>query len=1014
MTRLPLWVAAFGVCVSLCAADDARLEGTVRDVSGARAPQTVVTCLQEETGFRFSTISNGIGEYRFAVPEGHYKIVARHAGFRATARLDILAVAGKVRHVDFTLEPGSTFETITVRDSAEPSDLNRAGSTTLPLAELAGSPLNDRTVSGLLRFSAGILITPANSGDPGQFSSLGARPSSNIFLVDGISANNAVSGAGWPSLLASGNLPAMTALGTTHNLALLDSIDDVRVETQDFSAGPGHVAGAAVLIRTRSGSNEFHGSSFYSGRPSVLASTDWFSNTYNLGRNVSTLNDFGGSLGGPLQRDRTFFFLAAERLDLRQRYAWITTVPSLTARYFTSVSAPLQALLDEFPLPNGPALAFGIGELVGSSSQPSGLVAVNARIDHALTTKTHTFLRLAFTPSSTEGGLTELDRTQYQDAVAALGVTRTGSAWIEDTRLSFSRNRASSTWAPGGQTPAPSFYSQFPSFAADFSTITVGGAGSVTSGQDGRNQEGQLEASWTATRQASGHTLSLGADFLNLRPSRNAPASDITVAFGSPISEFSGPPAPVWATQIHTLATSVTLPQLSLFAQDNWRINPRLSVTYGVRALWSRTPSIAAQPGLYALSEMDGTVNAAPLTSAASLWHGWPVRLDPVLAAAWRLRRQGDTILRVSWTTFHDNWSDSATVPLNGVPYRSVSTPLGNLNLLEANLGYGFLSSFRLPVYQRWNVAVEHAFNRHDSISISYSGIAGVNELRPETSLAVPNLAALSFASNDGKSIYNSLNFIYRRSLARGLQGSLAYSWSHSIDLGSSDTALFALTPGVPATSDRGDSDFDVRQTLSGQLSYALPLWNRFGWLGRLASRWTLGTFVSARTGFPIDIQLTETVDGLAIENNRPAFTLGQPIWISGANAPPTPAGNVLSAPGGWVLNRSAFALPGVSPAEVLGRNAVRGFGMWQADMSIERPIKITESMRLSLRVESYNALNHALFADPLRYLSNPLFGYAQSPLALMLGSGSPGSGASPAFELGGPRSFQVSLRVQF
>jgi hypothetical protein len=146
--KFSLWVAVFGVGASLWAADDARLEGTVRDVSGAVAPETVVTCLQEETGFRFSAISNGSGEYRFAVPEGHYKIIARHAGFRAIARLDILAVTGKVRNVDFTLEPGSTFETITVRDTADPTGVNRAGSTTLPLDELAGAPLGEILCAG--------------------------------------------------------------------------------------------------------------------------------------------------------------------------------------------------------------------------------------------------------------------------------------------------------------------------------------------------------------------------------------------------------------------------------------------------------------------------------------------------------------------------------------------------------------------------------------------------------------------------------------------------------------------------------------------------------------------------------------------------------------------------------------------------------------------------------------------------------------------------------------------------
>ena len=130
-----------GLAVCLCmstlwAADDARLEGTVRDTSGGVAPDTVVTCLQEETGFRFSATSNGNGEYRFVVPEGHYKVVARHAGFRAVAQLGVFAATGEARRVDFTLEPGSIFETIIVHGAAGLAGASQAGSPNLPLDEL--------------------------------------------------------------------------------------------------------------------------------------------------------------------------------------------------------------------------------------------------------------------------------------------------------------------------------------------------------------------------------------------------------------------------------------------------------------------------------------------------------------------------------------------------------------------------------------------------------------------------------------------------------------------------------------------------------------------------------------------------------------------------------------------------------------------------------------------------------------------------------------------------------------
>jgi len=125
-------------------------------------------------------------------------------------------------------------------------------------------------------------------------------------------------------------------------------------------------------------------------------------------------------------------------------------------------------------------------------------------------------------------------------------------------------------------------------------------------------------------------------------------------------------------------------------------------------------------------------------------------------------------------------------------------------------------------------------------------------------------------------------------------------------------------------------------------------------------------------------------------------------LWIAAADVP-----------GGLQLNRAAFP-PVTGNFGDLGRNVVRGFGMYQLDLAAERPFQLSEHVRLAVRAETYNALNHPLFADPWRYLSSPMFGQSSSPLSLMLGSGSPASGQSPAFQMGGPRAVQVSVRVSF
>jgi len=159
---------------------------------------------------------------------------------------------------------------------------------------------------------------------------------------------------------------------------------------------------------------------------------------------------------------------------------------------------------------------------------------------------------------------------------------------------------------------------------------------------------------------------------------------------------------------------------------------------------------------------------------------------------------------------------------------------------------------------------------------------------------------------------------------------------------------------------------------------------------------------VEARSGFPVDVLTSETLHGFAISNYRPDLRAAAPLWTA-----------YTAAPQGFRLNPAAFAASSALPGS-LGRNVISGFGMWQANVSVERLFRLRESLRLSVRAESYNVFNHAQFADPMRYLSNPLFGQSTSALNLMMGSGSPSSGQAPAFQSGGPRSMQLSLKLSF
>ena len=999
------------LCASLWGSDTGRLEGTVRDTSDGVMPLASISCIQEETGFRFAHRTDFQGNYAITLPEGHYKVLATQAGFRAAAQMGVFVARRHTQRVDFRLAPEGVSDVATVSELSvgiPPIFAEEDGAVVLRPDALAGLPQNDRTVTGLMQLAPGMLITPASGGEPGQVSSLGARPNTNRYTVDGVSANNAVSGGGWPSVLPGSRLPSMTALGTTHDLALLDAIAEVRIVPQGFVPQAGYAPGGNISISTKAGTGQFRGSLFYAGRPPTWGANDWFANRYDLRPSAPKLTDRGGSAGGPLRRDRTFFFLSAERLDLRQIYSWTTTVPSDAWR---SLAPPnQQVLLDLFPLPNGPPLnSFGIGELIGSSARPNALWSVNGRLDHALTTHTRAFLRADLTPSWSDSGLTQIDFSSYRSSAAVLGIAHDSVSGVDDMRISFSRTVAASAWSPPSSSQTgDAFYSQYPSFAAEFSTISIGGAGSVEAGDSGRTSQNQIQISELVSRHAGAHELRFGVDYLQLRPIRGGPSSNWDVAFSSPTNLVFDPAAPVWVTYSAIQTTATKLHQFSGFAQDTWKIHPAITLTFGVRALAMLPPRVANGANLYSVNESAGGVSYNAAAAGTPLWRGDPMTFDPTVSAAWRLTRQGATVLRASWASFHDGDFAVATDQLNGAPYSSLRSAEASeivnwgAPLLPVALGYGFSSNLHIPVYRRWDATLQHAWSRANSFALSYSGMSGSGLLRRDTIFNPPSdaLGQMSFASNDGASSYNAFHAIYKRSLANGMLANVSYSWSHSIDQGSSDSLLYLVVPGLQSgASDRGSSDFDARHTLNMSLAYTTPA---PGFLHRFPGRWTLGTYAYARTGFPIDVQVSETLDGSAVSNYRPDLVPNVPLWLSDA-----------SAPGGRVLNPAAFVSPSGSIGD-LGRNAVRGFGAWQADAAAERPIRLNDALRLAFRVEAYNVFNHAQFADPVRFLSNPLFGVSEAPLNLMMGAGSPISGQVPAFQMGGPRSLQLSLRLSF
>jgi len=262
-----------------------------------------------------------------------------------------------------------------------------------------------------------------------------------------------------------------------------------------------------------------------------------------------------------------------------------------------------------------------------------------------------------------------------------------------------------------------------------------------------------------------------------------------------------------------------------------------------------------------------------------------------------------------------------------------------------------------------------------------------------------PDTLLLALATNHGSSDYHALEAQYRRRLARGFQALASYAWSHSLDNSSADSGLYFAGSQLTLAQDHASSDFDVRHSLTAGFTYEIPH----------SRGWALDGVFRARTGFPINVLDAEQSKGISYENvYRPNLIGGLPVWIADP-----------SAPGGRRINRDAFqALPlnlqGDGQQGNLGRNALSGLGMSQLDLAARREFSFGEQRSLQLRIEGFNAFNHTNFADPIRFLSSPLFGQSTSMLNLMLGTGSPSSGLAPIFQAGGARSLQVVVRFKF
>jgi hypothetical protein len=321
------------------------------------------------------------------------------------------------------------------------------------------------------------------------------------------------------------------------------------------------------------------------------------------------------------------------------------------------------------------------------------------------------------------------------------------------------------------------------------------------------------------------------------------------------------------------------------------------------------------------------------------------------------------------------------------LPYLSpLTTPYPTLYVFDPNL--------KLPYTLQWNAAVEQSLGRSQSLSISYVGSAGRDLLQEaQLSLAAmnPSFTTVNLTRNLASSDYDALQVKFQRRLSQGLQTLISYTWSHALDNDSASSTL--------RVAQRGNAAFDVRHILGAAVTYDIPGAHDNA-AGRLLLRgWSIDTSIHAQTALPVDLvasTLTNPLDG-SLVNVRPNLISGVPLYVS----------NPL-APGGTQINRAAFSIPPAAQSGNFGRNQLRGLGAWQNDFALRREFRLHEGLRLQFRAEAFNLFNHPNFGTIQTSLTAANFGQATNMLGTQLG------GLNALYQIGGPRSLQMAMKLIF
>jgi Carboxypeptidase regulatory-like domain/TonB-dependent Receptor Plug Domain/TonB dependent receptor len=1030
---------------SLGFAQSAQIRGQVSDSSGAVIPKATVRIVNQLTGTERKIATNGSGQYDVpGLDPSVYKIFVQAPGFSTAVSTPITLNVTQNAVLDFTMQVGSEAQSVTVDGSGLQINTTDASvSTVVDRKFVANMPLNGRSFQDLISQTPGVVTQTPQSrgllGTTGDFSVNGQRTESNYYTVDGVSANTS-SGfpTGGPQAATGGTVASSTVLGTTQSLISVDALQEFRVESSTYSAEYGSSPGGQFSLVTRSGTNSFHGGAFDYLRNGFFDANNWFNDHDGLPTTALRQNDFGGTMGGPLWiprmfdgRNKAFFFVSYEGLRLTQpQAASILYVPDVYMR--EQAPAAIQPILNAFPLPTngsqdidyGTAASPNLATFIKSYSLPSKIDSTSARFDYTLSPKIAFFFRIGYTPSDTQTRtLSTVTQTSADSQSYTLGATSKLSTAIDNEfRLGLSKSDSKSDATLdnfGGAIPINLATTMGLNSSADSlaeMVLYIPGVGATAlDTETPENASRQWNLTDSVMYVHGKHALKFGLDYRRIVASLLPPSTQVNAEFLSAQSVALDS-----ATELGTykyLHASPVFNDTALYAQDEWRVSPRLSLSLGLR--WELAPPPTEEHGNDAYTLL-GNVNDPSTLSLAPrgtpFWKtGW-YEFAPRLGAAWQVNNHPgkETVIRVGGGVFYDTANEVATAGYLGLGFSNYEIFFGApLPVTPAQLGfsvsvsppytssviYAFPEHLQLPYTLEWNTSLEQAFGKSQSLTLSYVGSNGRRLLDEQTysvSSLNPLFSSVNYFPNGITSNYQALQTKFQRSIAHGVQALVSYTWSHSLDFGSNSSEL-------PLT--RGNSDFDVRNNLQSGLSWDLPEVHGAHMLATALDNWGIDMRLFVRGGFPVTLSgayITDPSNGESYYGNVNLIP-GRPLYLYGSQYP---GGRSIN--GGPNASNPAIVVPASPNTGDAPRNFLRGFGENQVNLAARRNFNLRDHVMLQFRAEAFNILNHPNFGYIDPYATDATFGQATATLNQSLTS------VASQYQQGGPRSMQFALKATF